>query len=371
MTSSPPGPSPRGPVAPPDVRGLAHERRDARIAHEWQRADELKAAIEASGWRVVDRGVDFALVPAIPRDQEVDGVVLHGGVDGVPSRLDAPADRPLTLLVVEPASSAGAPPGSPAAAFATLVAGAALAGAGHGEVGVDLVVARAGADRRPEDVGAEVVRLAGTPTLASLVAAGLRRARGEIVVVALPDAGIVTEALAPGAAWPGSVGPTGRDVLERLASPLADPAVVAVGIAGATTGDLRAFDAVDGGDADVLLGGILVARRADLARVLPLDERIVSADRLLTWLTLALREPRERDAEERVAALRGAAVEAIPGSPVRIEPAAGRAVVVAGLDPVGADERARAAGADRIAKRDFYRLLDRFGLDPALLSDVR
>ena len=38
------------------------------IANRDPEADRLKAEIETAGWRVVDRGPDFSLVPAHPAD---------------------------------------------------------------------------------------------------------------------------------------------------------------------------------------------------------------------------------------------------------------------------------------------------------------
>ena len=61
---------------------------------DWAEADRLREEIEAAGWKVVDRGTDFALSPAAPPDVEDDVGVRYGASANVPSRLDEPADRP-------------------------------------------------------------------------------------------------------------------------------------------------------------------------------------------------------------------------------------------------------------------------------------
>jgi len=45
---------------------MAHERSAARAAKQWAEADRIRGEIEAAGWKVVDRGTDFALEPAHP-----------------------------------------------------------------------------------------------------------------------------------------------------------------------------------------------------------------------------------------------------------------------------------------------------------------
>ena len=53
---------------PQPVLDAAHARAAARAAQDWSEADRLRAEIEAAGWKVVDRGTDFALSPAAPPD---------------------------------------------------------------------------------------------------------------------------------------------------------------------------------------------------------------------------------------------------------------------------------------------------------------
>ena len=79
---------------------LADERAAARVKRDYRTADELKARIEAAGWKVVDIGVGSDLEQARPADV-TDGVrTLYGAVDSIPSRLDEAATAPATVVVV-------------------------------------------------------------------------------------------------------------------------------------------------------------------------------------------------------------------------------------------------------------------------------
>ena len=49
--------------APPELHELARARQDARTAKEFERADELRAQIEAAGWTVRDDPGGYRLVP--------------------------------------------------------------------------------------------------------------------------------------------------------------------------------------------------------------------------------------------------------------------------------------------------------------------
>ena len=51
------------PRIPDEVLSAAHARSRARAERDWAEADRLRAEIEAAGWKVVDRGTDFALTP--------------------------------------------------------------------------------------------------------------------------------------------------------------------------------------------------------------------------------------------------------------------------------------------------------------------
>ncbi len=66
------------PHVPDDVLSAAHARARAREARDWAEADRLRAEIEAAGWKIADRGTDFALSPANPPDIEESGRVRYG-----------------------------------------------------------------------------------------------------------------------------------------------------------------------------------------------------------------------------------------------------------------------------------------------------
>jgi hypothetical protein len=85
---------------PEAILDAAHARSRARAARDWPEADRLKAVIESGGWKVVDRGTDFALEPAAPPDVVEEGRVRYGSSAAVPSRLDeAPVGTATVVLV--------------------------------------------------------------------------------------------------------------------------------------------------------------------------------------------------------------------------------------------------------------------------------
>ena len=55
-----------GEVAPEEVSALADERRAAREARDFGRADELRARIEELGWEVQDVADGHRLIPRSP-----------------------------------------------------------------------------------------------------------------------------------------------------------------------------------------------------------------------------------------------------------------------------------------------------------------
>ena len=152
---------------------------------------------------------------------------------------------------------------------------------------------------------------------------GIRRAAGRVVV--LMDA---------------SVEPTG-DVVTPLVRALDDPTVAVAGGWGITSTDLRTFDDAPAGDVDAIEGYLLAFRRADAATRGPLDERFRFYRNLDIWWSLVLRdEGRGRPASA------GGTARRPPGGP----PRASRL-----------DEPARTTSATRQSKRNFYRIIDRFG----------
>ena len=312
--------------APPDsVLQAAERRSEARASRDWATADELRAEIEAAGWRVTDAGTEFRLEPAHPADQEVGGEIRYGRSDAVPSLLErAPTAVATVVLVVEP--------GDPAASDAVRAA------VQHLPAGSGLVVVGDGIDDRAaselgsaldggaDEVTTELVRTSAVLGRAAAINAGIRRASGAIVLV-----------------LDTSMQPTG-DVVGPVVAALADPAVAIVGPLGLATTDLRRFEEVvprgaPGLDVAAIQGYCMAFRRDDFLERGPLDEGFRFYRNLDIWWSLVLRAGKEGGRPRRALAL--------PGLPVtRSEPWAWTST------PPG--ER------DRLSKRNFYRVLDRF-----------
>lgn len=318
-------PMTRHPQAPEAIRDAAERRAAAREARDWATADALRAEIEAAGWRVVDRGVDFRLEVAHPPDLEVGGEIRYGRSDAVPSRLEEPPTADATVVLVLGAGDPAAID-SVSAAARRLPDGASLVIVGDGiddATAGGVREALAAAALEPDRV--EVVRTSATLGRGAALNAGMRRAGGAIVV--LLDT---------------SVEPTG-DVVTPLARTLDDPAVAVAGPFGLSSGDLRRFDEVvpEAGIVDVaaIQGYLMAFRRVDVLERGPIDEAFRFYRNLDIWWSLALRDEGEGKAPRRAVA--------VPGLPlVRREPWAWTS-----LQP---------AERDRLSRRNFYRVLDRF-----------
>src|SRR5436190_5410770 len=85
---------------PDDVLSLAHDRAAARGAKDWAAADRIRAEIEAAGWKIVDRGTDFALEPIHPPTVADGDGIRYGSSDAVPSLLAAPDVAAATVVLV-------------------------------------------------------------------------------------------------------------------------------------------------------------------------------------------------------------------------------------------------------------------------------
>jgi hypothetical protein len=292
---------------PDEILDLAHARKQAREDRDWAEADRLRGEIEAAGWKVVDRGTDFALAPAHPPDVAEAGRVRYGRSASVPSRLEEPVTGLATVVIVadEPASDAER---------------ALRALRQYSPPGVSLVAASALPDL---DAGeAEVVWTTEPLGQGGMLNAAIRRASGPIVVVLDP-----------------SVEPTG-DVISPLVGALEDPTVAVAGGWGVTSRDLRQFQEAPHGDVAAIEGYLMAFRRDDYRACGPLDEKFRFYRNLDLWWSLVLRDEGE-------------------GSPPR------RAVAVPGVPAVRHEHHAWATTPaeerDRLSKRNFYRIIDRFG----------
>ena len=305
---------------PAEIEEAARERSEARAARDWARADELRAEIEAAGWKVVDSGTAYRLERAVALDVEVGGEIRYGRSDAVPSRLDEPPAGLASVVVV-------------ASPDAEETRDALRGLRDAAPQGVDVIVVADGlSDRTLEplrpmlvetDATIELVRTSEPLGHAAALNAGIRRARASIVVVLDP-----------------SVVATG-DVVTPLARTLDDPATAIAGPYGLVSADLRRFDEVDSPtrDATAIQGYLMAFRRSDYVARGPLDEAFRFYRNLDIWWSLIVRDEGE-DAPPRQAVVVG-------DVPVRRgEPHAWRFTV--------------AADRDRLSKRNFYRILDRF-----------
>ncbi len=321
------------PVPPGEIETLARERAEARAARDYARADALRAQIEAAGWRIIDHGIAYGLEPAVPPTIEDGEVVRYGSADAVPSLLDEPATAPFTVVAL-----AGDWPNETTRLLAGL--------SEHAPAGTQVVIvanepsaAPAAASSFAPD-GADLAPVAGSlPELlrtsvrlghAAALNIGLRRARGSIVVLVDP-----------------SIEPAG-DALGPLADALADASVAVAGGSGVAGADLRHLVEAPGPDVDAIAAGWCAFRRSDVSSLGPLDERFVVEAHLAVWWSLVLRAGRDAGQPPRRA--------------VRIDL------------PLVRHERREdaalpAAERERLAKRNFYRVLDQFRVRTDLFSE--
>ena len=300
------------PRIPDEVLTAAHERSKARAARDWATADRLRGEIEAAGWTVVDRGTDFALSPAAPPDVEEGSRVRYGASMNVPSRLD---DGPVGVATVVLIATDW-----PADIERAITALSTTSPDGTSIV----VVADDPSDEQGEALDAADVDVAWTSERLGHGAAtniGIRRATGPVVILMDP-----------------SVEPTG-DVVTPLVRALDDHGVAVAGGWGITSTDLRTFTDAPAGDVDAVEGYLMAFRRSDAAARGPLDERFRFYRNLDIWWSLVLRDAGE-------------------GNPPR------RAVSV-DVPVIRHEHRGWASLSEeertRQSKRNFYRIIDRFG----------
>jgi GT2 family glycosyltransferase len=301
---------------------------------------------------VTDSGTAYRLEPAVAPDVEVGGEIRYGRTDAVPSRLGDPATGLATVVLVaspDPAETrraldaltSTAPAGTDVVLVADGLPDRALEGVRSADLATD-VAARDGA------APVELVRTSAQLGHGAALNIGIRRARAPILVVL--DA---------------SIAPVG-DVVTPLVAALADPTVAVAGPFGLASADLRRFEeilapaapalapAAPGAapgttsaagdeatpvDATAIQGYLMAFRRSDAIARGPLDEGFRFYRNLDIWWSLVLRDEGEDAAPRRAVVT--------PGVPLtRGEPRAWTAMPPA--------ER------DRLSKRNFYRVLDRF-----------
>jgi hypothetical protein len=307
---------------PEEILSLAHDRAAARTARNWDDADRLRGEIEAAGWKIVDRGTDFALEPARPPTIEDGGIVRYGASADVPARFDEPSVGSATVVLV-----ATDWPDDLDRALAALRR--------HAPDTISVVIVADGpspdldATLGGDDPRVETVRTSQRLGTGAAWNVGIRRASGEVVIV-----------------LDTSVEPTG-DVVTPLVRALDDPSVGVAGGFGIVSRDLRTFEAAPSGDVTAVEGYAIAFRRSDAAARGPLDERFQFYRNLDIWWSLVLRDE-GGDTTPR----RAVAVE-IPA--IRHEHR--------NWTETAEPERAR------LSKRNFYRIIDRFGHRRDLASE--
>ena len=317
---------------PEAVLSAAHDRARARAARDWDVADRLRAEIEAAGWTVVDRGTDFALSPAAPPDVAEGARVRYGASRNVPARFDEPAVGVATVVLIATdwpddleRALGGLGRHSPAGTSVVVVVDAPC---DEQAERLDALETRDAADAgNARDVNdalpIETVWTSERLGQGAAVNIGIRRASAPVIV--LLDT---------------SVEPTG-DIVTPLVGALADASVAVAGPWGITSTDLRTFEDAPPGDVDAIEGYMQAFRRSDAAALGPIDERFRFYRNLDIWWSLVLRDGAEDDEQPR------------------------RAVRVDGLPVERHEHRGWTsltdAERDRHSKRNFYRIIDRFG----------
>lgn len=331
---------------PEDVLSAAHERARARADGDWTEADRLRGAIEAAGWKIEDRGTDFALSPAAAPDVAEAGRVRYGASRNVPSRLEeAPSGLATVVLIATDhpddldrtlaALRAHAPAGTSVVIVADAPSDAqatALDGLAADHVAADATAETAASEDAPPRP-APTIELVWTSERLGHAAAtniGVRRATGPVVI--LLDT---------------SIEPSG-DAVTPLVRALDDPTVAVTGGWGITSRDLRRFEDAPAGDVDAIEGYCQAFRRSDLADRGPLDERFRFYRNLDIWWSLVLRDGGEGETPRRAVRLDGLPL-------IRHEHR--------GWSSLPDEER------DRQSRRNFYRIIDRFGWRRDLLID--
>jgi hypothetical protein len=311
---------------PDEVLSAAHERAAAREAHDWAEADRLRAEIETAGWKIVDRGTDFALTPAAPADSTEGERVRYGASANVPSRLEETPVGVATVMFVAtdwPDDLARALSGlAEHAPESTSIVIVADAPSEEQEAALEMVETGGGTGGGTGGLSTEVVWTSARLGQGAALNVGVRRATGRVVII-----------------LDTSVEPSG-DFITPLVATLDDPAVALAGGWGVVSDDLRRFEEAPPGDVDAIEAYCLAFRRDDFATRGPFDERFRFYRNLDIWWSLVLRDEGEGTAPRRAVALANLPL-------ARHEHR--------GYTSLPPDER------DRQSKRNFYRIIDRFG----------
>lgn len=291
------------PPMPDAVRRLIDERRAAREARDWGRADALRDQLATLGWEVQDGAKGSTARPILrPAEREE-----------LPSLLADPAEVALSVQVVADdhpddlvrflRGLAAHPPG--VEWELVLVANAPA-------YDLDDLLA---AD--PPPVTAAVLPTAGRLGWADARTLGLSRSRGEVTV-------LIDTSLEPAGDWSAP-----------LLAAFDDPRVGIAGGWGVTSADARQFEDAPPGEVDAIEGYCLAVRREALRQVGGFDRRFRFYRNADLDFSFAVRE---------------AGWRAVRTPPLAFERHEHR-----GWSSLPDGER------DRLSKRNFYRFLDRWG----------
>ena len=319
---------------PDEVLAAAHARARAREARDWSEADRLRSEIEAAGWKVVDRGTDFALSPAAPPDVAEGERVRYGSSRNVPARFEEPETGLATLVLI-----ATEHPEDLQRCLASVQA--------HAPQATSVVVVADAPDEAQSDaldaldleggLPIEVVWTSQRLGYGAAMNVGIRRASAPVVILLDTSVELTGDAVAP------------------LVRALDDPTVAVVGGWGIRSRDLRRFEDAPAGDVDAIEGYCQAFRRADAVERGPLDERFRFYRNLDIWWSLVLRDG-ATDGDDDAG---DDPHEDAPPAQHR------RAVSLEGLPLVRHEHRGWTSlpddERDRQSKRNFYRIIDRFG----------
>ena len=227
---------------PPEIGALLDERARARAERDWQRADELRDTIRKRGWEVVDSAGSSTARPLLAGASTADGYADDADLASI---LDQPAEMACSLVMVADDHPAD---------LARLLD--ALERHPQDVEHELLVVANAATGELPPlEERAEVLTLRERVGWADAVNLGLRRSRGEIVV-------LLDTSLEPSGPF-----------LQPLLTAHDDPAVGVAGPWGVTSADGRQFEDAPPGEVDAIEGYCLALRRPALREVGGFDHR--------------------------------------------------------------------------------------------------
>ncbi len=297
------------PPVPDAVRRLIDERREARDARDWARADALRDELAAMGWEVQDGAGGSTVRPMLrPTEREE-----------LPSLLADPPEVTLSVQVVADDHPGdllrflrGLEQHPPSVGWELVVV------ANEPTYDLDAVLSEV-----PQPVPASVLPTEGRLGWADARTLGLSRSRGEVTV-------LIDTSLEPSGNWS-----------TPLLTAFDDAAVGLAGGWGVTSTDARQFEDAPPGEVDAIEGYCLAVRRDALRQVEGFDRRF--------------RFYRNADLDFSFA-VRDAGWRAVRTPSLPFERHEHR-----GWTSLPDGER------DRLSKRNFYRFLDRWGDRPDLL----